>query len=103
MSLSFSISFLPSSRPHSLIALRRTPPKAGSICFPVIVDVRYKDAGGMCQKLVAERGVMLLPGDVYSHNDMEFPLHERFRLGFGRKNMKQALEEFGSFLDGLRK
>ena len=57
----------------------------------------------MCQKLVAERGVMLLPGDVYSHNDMEFPLHERFRLGFGRKNMKQALEEFGSFLDGLRK
>ena len=69
----------------------------------MIVDVRYKDAGGMCQKLVAERGVMLLPGDVYSHNDMEFPLHERFRLGFGRKNMKQALEEFGSFLDGLRK
>lgn len=80
-----------------------TPPKAGSICFPVIADARYKDALGMCKKLVAEHGVMLLPGDVYSRDDVEFPLHERFRLGFGRKNMKEALEEFGSFLDSLRK
>ena len=59
-------------------------PSAGSIGFP-----RYRGAEGIDafnERLVAEQGVLLLPGRVYGYGD------GRFRLGFGRRNLPEAIE-----------
>ncbi len=59
-------------------------PIAGSIGFP-----RYRGAGGIDafnERLVAEQGVLLLPGRVYGYGG------GRFRLGFGRRNLPEAVE-----------
>ena len=58
-------------------------PAAGSIGFP-----RYLGAGGIDafnERLVAEQGVLLLPGRVYGYGE------GRFRLGFGRRNLPEAI------------
>ena len=59
-------------------------PAAGSIGFP-----RYRGAEGIDafnERLVAEQGVLLLPGRVYGYGD------GRFRIGFGRRNLPEAVE-----------
>ena len=59
-------------------------PTAGSIGFP-----RYRGAEGIDafnDRLVREQGVLLLPGRVYGYGD------GRFRLGFGRSNLPEAVE-----------
>jgi aspartate/methionine/tyrosine aminotransferase len=59
-------------------------PAAGSIGFP-----RYRGAEGIDafnERLVAEQGVLLLPGRVYGYGD------GRFRLGFGRRNLPEAVQ-----------
>ena len=59
-------------------------PSAGSIGFP-----RYRGGEGIDafnERLVAEQGVLLLPGRVYGYGD------GRFRLGFGRRNLPEAVE-----------
>ncbi|HEY3615036.1 MAG TPA: aminotransferase class I/II-fold pyridoxal phosphate-dependent enzyme [Gaiellales bacterium] len=59
-------------------------PSAGSIGFP-----RYRGAEGIDafnERLVAEQGVLLLPGRVYGYGD------GRFRIGFGRRNVPEAIE-----------
>lgn len=59
-------------------------PSAGSIGFP-----RYRGAEGIeafNERLVREQGVLLLPGRVYGYGD------GRFRLGFGRSNLPEAVE-----------
>jgi aspartate/methionine/tyrosine aminotransferase len=57
-------------------------PTAGPIGFPRLSDVG--DTTGFCERLVAEAGVLLLPGAVYDE-----PGH--VRIGFGRANMPEAL------------
>ena len=65
-------------------------PKAGSIAFPTLlkgsVDV-------FCEELVANAGVLLLPGSLYG------PDYNAFRVGFGRKNLPEALEKFKDYLN----
>jgi aspartate/methionine/tyrosine aminotransferase len=59
-------------------------PAAGSIGFP-----RYRGSEGIDafnERLVSEQGVLLLPGRVYGYGD------GRFRLGFGRANLPEAVE-----------
>jgi aspartate/methionine/tyrosine aminotransferase len=59
-------------------------PSAGSIGFP-----RYRGDEGIdefSERLVREQGVLLLPGRVYGYGD------GRFRLGFGRRNLPEAVE-----------
>lgn len=59
-------------------------PSAGSIGFP-----RYRGKDGIDafnERLVREQGVLLLPGRVYGYGD------GRFRLGFGRTNLPEAVE-----------
>ena len=59
-------------------------PSAGSIGFP-----RYRGSEGIdafSEELVREQGVLLLPGRVYGYGD------GRFRLGFGRRNLPEAVE-----------
>ncbi len=67
------------------------PPKAGTIGFPKlkletkIIDF-YKD-------LVDKKGVMLLPADVYGFKG------NYFRIGFGRRNMTQALDKLEDYIE----
>jgi aspartate/methionine/tyrosine aminotransferase len=42
-------------------------------------------------KVVKEKSVLLLPGEVYDYKGY-------FRVGFGRKNMPLALEKFEEFV-----
>jgi aspartate/methionine/tyrosine aminotransferase len=64
-------------------------PKAGPIAFPKLLS---GDVNDFCDSLVKEHGVMLLPGTVYDHPG------NHFRIGFGRKNMPEALAGLEEFL-----
>lgn len=67
-----------------------SPPLAGPIAFPKLT----MDAGvsEFCRGLVEKKGVLLLPAEVY-HCD-----HNRFRIGFGRKNLPEALAKFEEYV-----
>ena len=64
-------------------------PRAGSIAFPRLLT---GDASTFCSRLLDATGVLLLPGDVYA-----FP-GQHFRIGFGRRNLPEALERVETFL-----
>lgn len=65
-------------------------PTAGPIGFSRLHGV--EDTTGFCEQLVAEAGVLLLPGAVYDE-----PGH--IRIGFGRANMPEALDRFVHRID----
>lgn len=66
------------------------PPKAGTIAFP---GIRFDgDVEDFCIDLVEKQGVLLLPGNYYDYG------HKNFRLGFGRKNLPQALERLEMYI-----
>jgi len=69
---------------------RWTPPVAGSIAFPRLSD--GSDAEILADRLVAESGVLLLPGKYYDYDP------SYFRIGFGRKNMPEALGKLEEWL-----
>ncbi|HEX8724325.1 MAG TPA: aminotransferase class I/II-fold pyridoxal phosphate-dependent enzyme [Gemmatimonadaceae bacterium] len=62
--------------------LRWTPPRAGSVIFPTL---RRGDPDAFCADVLARAGVLLLPGTVFDPDSREV------RLGFGRRNMPEAL------------
>lgn len=65
-------------------------PKAGPIAFPGLnsdVDITH-----FCKVLVEKKGVMLLPSSVYGYKS------NRYRIGFGRVNMREALGKLDEFL-----
>lgn len=66
------------------------PPKAGSIAFPSLKI--EQDADAFCLDLVEKQGVLLLPGTTYDFG------HRNFRIGFGRRNLPEALERWDSYL-----
>jgi len=69
-------------------------PVAGPIAFP---SFKFGlSAESTTDRLLKEKGVLLLPGHLY---DEDYKMN--FRLGFGRKNMPEALELFGDFLTSL--
>ena len=64
-------------------------PDGGCIGYP-----RYKGPEGVetfCKSLVEESGVLLLPSSVYSSALTDAP-DDRFRIGFGRKNIQEGLD-----------
>lgn len=65
-------------------------PNASPIGFARLKPER--DLLSFCEEVVRESGVLLLPGTVYDQ-----PRHIRF--GYGRKNMPEALTQFGAYLD----
>ena len=67
-------------------------PNAGPIGFPKLLS--EPDAERFCADLLAESGVLLLPGGAYGHPG------SHFRIGFGRRNMPEALERLERFIDG---
>jgi aspartate/methionine/tyrosine aminotransferase len=68
-----------------------TPPRAGSIAFPELDPAR--PVAGFCRTLVEAQGVLLAPGHLFSFAG------NHFRIGFGRKNMPQALARLDAFLE----
>ena len=70
-------------------------PDGGCVGFP-----RYKgpgDTNHFCEELVEKTGILLLPPKVYHSELMRTP-QDRFRIGFGRKNIDQGLNVFREYL-----
>lgn len=64
-------------------------PHAGPIAFPALLR---GSVAGFCDELVRKTGVLLLPGTLYG------PAYNAFRIGFGRKNLPEALDRFREYL-----
>lgn len=65
-------------------------PKAGTICFPKILF--NQSSFDFCERVVKEAGIMILPSTVYGYDN------KHFRIGFGRKNMPEALAKFEEYI-----
>jgi aspartate/methionine/tyrosine aminotransferase len=64
-------------------------PRGSAIGFPrLVADVAIED---FARELVHEQNVLLLPGSVYGHPG------NHFRIGFGRRNMPEALARLERF------
>jgi aspartate/methionine/tyrosine aminotransferase len=61
-------------------------PNAGSIALPRLLT--NEKTSQFCHKLIKEKGVVLLPSNVYDYGE------EHFRIGFGRRDMPEALSLF---------
>lgn len=64
-------------------------PRAGSIAFPRLIG---RDVDGFCHELVTKAGVLLLPGTLFDDAG------NHVRVGFGRKDMPQAVAALEAFL-----
>lgn len=71
-------------------------PQAGSIAFPKFLGGA---ADSFCHDLVTQKGVLLLPGRLFDDDAQPMHLENHFRIGFGRKNMPEALAQLKEFLD----
>jgi aspartate/methionine/tyrosine aminotransferase len=70
-------------------------PDGGCVGFP-----RYRGADGVeahCRGLVEEAGVLLLPASLYVSDLLPAPI-DRFRVGFGRKNIEAGLAAWRAHL-----
>ena len=67
-------------------------PTAGSIGFPKLLG---EDVEVFCNSLVRTAGVLLLPGSVYDDPG------NHFRIGFGRKNLPEAIGRLEDYLQKL--
>jgi aspartate/methionine/tyrosine aminotransferase len=70
-------------------------PDGGCIAYP-----RYLGSDGVetfCARLVDEVGVLLLPASMYRSELLPLPA-DRFRIGYGRRGMDEALSAFDRFL-----
>jgi aspartate/methionine/tyrosine aminotransferase len=68
-------------------------PHAGSVAFP-----QWKGAPPVevfCQQVLNQQGVMIVPGSIFDYPG------NHFRIGLGRKNFPEALEQVGIYLDRL--
>ena len=68
-------------------------PKAGSIAFPTLLTGNIDE---FCTDLVETMGVLLLPGTLYGEQ------FNSFRIGFGRKNLPEALNRLEQYLQKKR-
>ena len=65
-------------------------PQGGCVGF-----VKYKGAessDSFCERLMYKQNILLMPASIYSYNS------NHFRIGFGRKNMPECLNQFRTFL-----
>ena len=74
------------SRPD-LFVWRR--PKAGPIAFPRLLG---QDVEAFCHDVVTQASVMVVPGTIFDHRQ------NHFRVGFGRRNLPEALARLADFL-----
>ena len=68
-------------------------PQAGPIAFPKLT----KDSSSekFCTHSIEKAGVLLLPSSAFLYGD------NHFRLGFGRKNMPEALSQLEGFIENI--
>ncbi|MET1257267.1 aminotransferase class I/II-fold pyridoxal phosphate-dependent enzyme [Aliikangiella maris] len=71
-------------------------PDGGCIAFPKYLGSDGADS--FCESLVKQKSVLLLPGKVYRSDLLTTPT-SHFRIGFGRKNLPQALDLLTQFID----
>jgi len=64
-------------------------PQAGSMGFPKLLKGNIES---FCDDLVNKAGVLLLPGTMYDDS------RNHFRIGLGRKNLPQAVEQLENYL-----
>ncbi len=64
-------------------------PKAGPVAFPRLIGENVEN---FCDLLVKTANVLLLPGTVYDND------RNNFRIGFGRKNLPEAIKRLEDFL-----
>ncbi|HKP29693.1 MAG TPA: aminotransferase class I/II-fold pyridoxal phosphate-dependent enzyme, partial [Gemmatimonadales bacterium] len=69
--------------------MRWVKPRAGCIAFP---RLEGEPIDPFSARLVEREGVLLLPGSTYGHSG------NNFRIGFGRRNMPEALERLERFM-----
>ena len=70
-------------------------PDGGCIGYP-----KYLGSEGVmafCERLIKEHGIMLLPGSIYDSANGPSPSNH-FRIGYGRKAMKEGLRKFQEVL-----
>ena len=67
-------------------------PRAGSIAFPRLLG---QDVDAFCHDLATRAGVLLLPGTVYDDTG------NHFRIGFGRKNLPEAVARVDEYMRGM--
>lgn len=65
-------------------------PRGGCLGFPRYLRAETTDA--LCQSLLEATGVLILPGSLYG------PYASHFRIGFGKKDCKEALSQLERFL-----
>lgn len=73
------------------------PPDAGCVAFPKYLGEDGADA--FCARAVETAGVLLLPGSLFHSNLTRVPVN-RFRIGLGRANCADALEQLSVLLVG---
>ncbi|MGE5450023.1 MAG: aminotransferase class I/II-fold pyridoxal phosphate-dependent enzyme [Methanomassiliicoccales archaeon] len=66
------------------------PPQAGPIAFPALVGA--KDSERFCAELVQKAGVLLAPGYLFDYPG------PHFRIGFGRRNLPEVLNNLEDYL-----
>ena len=64
-------------------------PRGAAIGFPRLLAATPID--DFARRLVGDEGVLLLPGSIYEHSG------NHFRIGFGRRNMPEALARLERF------
>lgn len=68
-------------------------PEAGSIAFPGLK--LPMPVSVFCETAIREKNIMILPGTVFEHDG------NHFRVGYGRTNLQEALNELGQLLKQL--
>ena len=74
-------------------------PDGGCVAYP-----KFLGKGGVenfCHRLVEEAGVLLLPSSIY-HSELLKAPENRFRIGFGRKDIDVGLKVMQDFIDENR-
>ena len=74
-------------------------PEAGTICFPRLTTEYFGNIEDFCDRVRQDAGVLLLPSSVYSPTSSVSGSQPFFRLGYGRKQMPEALSKLESFLE----
>jgi len=68
-------------------------PRAGTTAFPAYLA---GSSSGFCSRLLETAGVLLLPSEVFDAGD------QRFRIGYGRTNLPEALSALAEFVTSDR-
>lgn len=71
-------------------------PDGGCVGYPRYLGEEGADT--FCEKLVKETGVLFLPPKIYRSELLPTP-SDRFRIGFGRRNIASGLQVLGEYLE----